>query len=113
MNTYRFFLISFLGLVFTGLTGFSDSTTKHKTVKTIETSPPPKVLDLSLPAQIENTVEFKTTSQVKIKPEFTIEKPKKIQRELELDTQTIQSIEPEADKIKSVDGASITINLKR
>ncbi len=25
MNTYRFFLISFLGLIFTGLTGFSES----------------------------------------------------------------------------------------
>jgi hypothetical protein len=56
-------------------------------------------------------VESKTTTQ--IKPEFTIEKPKKIQRGLELDTQTIMSMEPEADKIKSVDGASITINLKR
>ena len=112
MNTYRFFLISFLGLIFTGLTGFSDSTKKNKNIKTIETTnTAPKVLDLSLPAQIENTVGSKTTTQ--IKPEFTIEKPKKIQRELELDTQKIMSMEPEADKIKSVDGASITINLKR
>lgn len=111
MNTHRFFLISFLGVTLTGLTGFSDSTKKQKAVKSIETPTVPKVLDLSLPAQIENTAESKTTAQVK--PEFTIEKPKKIQRELELDTQTIMSIEPEADKIKSVDGASITINLKR
>ena len=112
MNTYRFFLISFLGLIFTGLTGFSDSTKKNKNIKTIETTnTAPKVLDLSLPAQIDNTVGSKTTTQ--IKPEFTIEKPKKIQRELELDTQKIMSMEPEADKIKSVDGASITINLKR
>lgn len=111
MNTYRLFLISFLGLTLTVLTGFNDSAKKQKTVKSIETPTVPKVLDLSLPAQIENTIESKTTAQVK--PEFTIEKPKKIQRELELDTQTIMSIEPEADKIKSVDGASITINLKR
>lgn len=112
MNTYRFFLISFLGLIFTGLTGFSDSTKKNNNIKNIAaTNTAPKVLDLSLPAQIENTVESKTTTQ--IKPEFTIEKPKKIQRELEFDTQTIMSMEPEADKIKSVDGASITINLKR
>ncbi|MEI8236425.1 MAG: hypothetical protein WCG11_04565 [Methylococcaceae bacterium] len=112
MNTYRFFLISFLGLIFTGLTGFSDSTKKNKNIKNIAvTNTAPKVLDLSLPAQIENTVGSKTTTQ--IKPEFTIEKPKKIQRELELDTQKIMSMEPEADKIKSVDGASITINLKR
>ena len=112
MNTYRFFLISFLGLILTGLTVFSDSTKKNKNIKTIETTnTAPKVLDLSLPAQIENTAGSKTTTQ--IKPEFTIEKPKKIQRELEFDTQTIMSMEPEADKIKSVDGASITINLKR
>jgi len=112
MNTYRFFLISFLGLIFTGLTGFSDSTKKNKNIKNIAvTNTAPKVLDLSLPAQIENTVGSKTTTQ--IKPEFTIEKPKKIQRELELDTQKIMSMAPEADKIKSVDGASITINLKR
>ena len=112
MNTYRFFLISFLGLILTGLTGFSDSTKKNKNIKTIETTnTAPKVLDLSLPAQIENTAGSKTTTQ--IKPEFTIEKPKKIQRELEFDTQTIMSMEPEADKIKSVDGASITINIKR
>ncbi|MCX7076557.1 MAG: hypothetical protein NTZ45_07320 [Methylococcales bacterium] len=112
MNTYRFFLISFLGLIFTGLTGFSDSTKKNKNIKTIETTnTAPKVLDLSLPAQIENTAGSKTTTQ--IKPEFTIKKKKKIQRELEFDTQTIMSMEPEADKIKSVDGASITINLKR
>ena len=112
MNTYRFFLISFLGLIFTGLTGFSDSTKKNKNIKNIAvTNTAPKVLDLSLPAQIENTMGSKTTTQ--IKPEFTIEKPKKIQRELELDTQKIMSMEPEADKIKSVDGASITINLKR
>ena len=112
MNTYRFFLISFLGLIFTGLTGFSDSTKKNKNIKNIAvTNTAPKVLDLSLPAQIENTLGSKTPTQ--IKPEFTIEKPKKIQRELELDTQKIMSMEPEADKIKSVDGASITINLKR
>jgi hypothetical protein len=112
MNTYRFFLISFLGLIFTGLTGFSDSTKKNKNIKNIAvTNTAPKVLDLSLPAQIENTVGSKTTTQ--IKPEFTIEKPKKIQRELELDTQKIMSMDPEADKIKSFDGASITINLKR
>jgi len=76
MNTYRFFLISFLGLIFTGLTGFSDSTKKNNNIKNIAaTNTAPKVLDLSLPAQIENTVESKTTTQ--IKPEFTIEKPKK------------------------------------
>ena len=96
MNTYRFFLISFLGLIFTGLTGFSDSTKKNKNIKNIAvTNTAPKVLDLSLPAQIENTVGSKTTTQ--IKPEFTIEKPKKIQRELELDTQNIMSMEPEPD----------------
>ncbi len=111
MKTHRFFLLSFLTVTFIGLTGFSDSAKKQKAVKPIDTTPVHKVLDLSLPAQIENTIESKTTAQ--IKPEFVIEKPKKIQRELELDTQTIMSIEPEADKIKSVDGASITINLKR
>ncbi len=112
MKTASFFLISFVGLTCVTLTGFSDNTKKQKVVKSIDSpiSNTPKVLDLSLPMPLESVIESKTTAQ--IKPEF-VEKPKKIQRDVELDTQTIMSIEPEVDKIKSVDGASITINLKR
>lgn len=111
MKIRRLFLVSFLIVAVSMLTGWrSHRHKKHKVEKEVAEVSVPKTLDLSLPLNIEDKKienKFLPISQVKI------DKPKKIQREVELDTQAIMSIEPEADKIKSFDGAAITINVKR
>lgn len=111
MKTHRLFLVSFLIVTVSMLTGWrSHRHKKHKVEKDIAQVSMPKTLDLSLPLKIEDKTEI---SMTQAKSDFKIEKPKKIEREVELDTQAIMSIEPEADKIKSFDGAAITINVKR
>lgn len=112
MKTRRLFLVSFLIVAISLLTGWRSHHRKHRhrlIEPTVETSAP-RTLDLSLPLRIEDKFDAKTTQA---KSDLIIEKPKKIQREVELDTQAIMSIEPEEDKIKSFDGAALTINVKR
>ena len=110
MKKCRVFLVVFLILAMSMLTGWrSHHHKKHMSVEPTPKIAEPKTLDLSLPFRPDNT-------SIPITPEklvVSVEKPKKIQRELELDTQSIMSIEPEAGKIKTFDGAGITINLKR
>lgn len=112
MKAHRLFLVSFLIVAVSMLTGWRSHRhhKKHKMEKEVAEVSVPKTLDLSLPLKIEDKKE---TSMTQAKSDFKIEKPKKIEREVELDTQAIMSIEPEADKIKSFDGAAITINVKR
>lgn len=110
MKIRRLFLVSFMMVALSMLTGWRGyhhhHHRKHRaTTPTAEMSAP-KSLDLSVPLRIEDKSDAPVT-------QTKIEKPKKIQRDLELDTQAIMSIEPEADKIKSFDGAGISINLKR
>lgn len=111
MKTRRLFLVGFLIIAMSVLTGWrSHHHKKHRTVEPIAEITEPKTLDLSLPLRTEDKLETPITQE---KSALSIEKPKKIQRELELDTQSIMSVEPEAGKTKSFDGAGITINLKR
>lgn len=111
MKIRRLFLVSFLMVTVLMLTGWrSHRHKKHKVEKEVAEVSVPRTLDLSLPLKIEDKKE---TSMTQVKSDFKIEKPRKIEREVELDTQAIMSIEPEADKIKSFDGAAITINVKR
>lgn len=111
MKTRRLFLVSFLIVAISMLTGWrSHHHRKHRAVEPIAEMSKPKTLDLSLPLETENKFNAPITQA---KSDFSIEKPKKIQRALELDTQSIMSVEPEAGKTKSFDGAGITINLKR
>ena len=110
MKTRRLFLVSFLIVIMSMLTGFRwHHHKKHDVVElTVKTSAP-KTLDLSLPLQAENKF-YPSITQAK--SSFTIEKSKKIQQEVELGTEAIMSPYPEQDKIKSFDGAGITINVK-
>ena len=111
MKKCRVFLIGFLIVAMSMLTGWrSHHHKKHLTVEPTPRIAEPKALDLSLPLKIEDKFDSIITPPKSTSP---IDKPKKIQRELELDTQSIMSIEPEAGKIKTFDGAGITINLKR
>jgi hypothetical protein len=108
MKIRRLCLVSFVMVALSMLTGWRGHHhhRKHRaTTPTAEMSAP-KSLDLSVPLRIEDKFDTPVT-------QMKIEKPKKIQRELELDTQSIMSVEPEAGKTKSFDGAGITINLKR
>lgn len=91
------------------LTGWRSHHRKHPTVESTTEIAEPKTLDLSLPMRTENNTTIPITPEKSV---ISIENLK-IQRELELDTQSIMSIEPEAGKIKTFDGAGITINLKR
>ncbi|GDX84758.1 hypothetical protein LBMAG43_08000 [Methylococcaceae bacterium] len=110
MKKYRVFLVVFLIVAMSMLTGWRSHHRKHPTVESTTEIAEPKTLDLSLPMRTENNTTIPITPEKSV---ISIEKPKKIQRELELDTQSIMSIEPEAGKIKTFDGAGITINLKR
>lgn len=112
MKAHRLFLVSFLIVTMSMLTGWRSHHhhKKHKTETQMVEVVKPKTLDLSLPLKIEDKFDAKTTQA---KSDLLIEKPKKIRRDVELDTQAIMSIEPEQDKIKSFDGAAITINVKR
>lgn len=111
MKIRRLLLVGFLILALSMLTGWRSHRhhKKHSVETPIEEVSEPKTLDLSLPLKIED----KSTSQMTTKPNITIEKPKKIQREVELEPQSIMSAEPEQDKIKSFDGAGFAINIKR
>lgn len=108
MKIRHLFLVSFLMVTVSMLTGWRSHRhhKKNKVENEVTQSATPKTLDLSLPLKIEDKTES-SMSQAKI------DKPKKIRRDVELNTQAIMSIEPEADKIKSFDGAAITINVKR
>ncbi len=111
MKTRRVFLVGFLIVAMSMLTGWrSHHHKKHRAVELTVEITEPKTLDLSLPMRTEDNTTIPITPEKSV---VSVEKPKKIQRELELDTQSIMSIEPEAGKTKSFDGAGITINLKR
>jgi hypothetical protein len=112
MKTHRLFLVGFLMLALSMLTGWRSHHhhKKHHVEQKSNEIVAPKTLDLSLPLQLENKFDAPITQA---KSNFQIEKPKKIQREVELETQAIMSIEPEQDKIKSFDGAGLSINIKR
>ena len=73
-------------------------------------------LDLSIPFKTTETtdlkVEKKSTTQGREANIFASE-TKKVPRKLELDGDFLMSPEPEAEKLKSVDGAGIVIKLKR
>jgi len=110
MKTRRLVFVSFLIVTLFMLTGWrGHHHKKHRPTAPIAVEKSaPKTLDLSLPLQIRDKDKFDAPiTQMKI------EKPKKIQREIELDTQAIMSIEPEQGKIKSFDGAGLSINIKR
>lgn len=108
MKTTRLFLVSFLIITVSMLTGWRSHRhhKKYKTETPIEDVSIPKKLDLSLPLKIEEKSDMPVTQS-------KIEKPKKIKRDIELEPQTILSAEPENDKIKSFDGAGLSINIKR
>jgi hypothetical protein len=113
MKIRRLFLVSFLIVTVSALTGWRSHRhhKKHKVEKEVVEEQAPKTLDLSLPLKIDdkkNDTKFLPEPQ-----QVKIEKPKKIEREVELEPQTILSAEPEADKIKSFDGAGFMINIKR
>ncbi|MEI7839840.1 MAG: hypothetical protein WCJ11_04985 [Methylococcaceae bacterium] len=111
MKASRLFVVGFLILAMSMLTGWrSHRHKKHRTVEPTAEIAKPKTLDLSLPLRTEDNTTIPLTPEKSV---VSVEKPKKIQRELELDTQSIMSVEPEAGKTKSFDGAGITINLKR
>ncbi len=108
MKTRRLFLVSFLIITVSMLTGWRSHRhhKKHNVEAPIEDVSMPKKLDLSLPLTIDDQTDFPVT-------QTKIEKPKKIKRDIELEPQTILSAEPEQDKIKSFDGAGVSINIKR
>ena len=111
MKTRRLFLVGFLIVAMSMLTGWRSH--HHKKVKMITpltAISEPKKLDLSLPLKIEDKFAVNSSHA---KSDLPFDKPKKIQREVELETQAIMSIEPEQDKIKSFDGAGFAINIKR
>ncbi len=111
MKAYHLFLISFLIMAMSILTGWrSYHHKKHHIVESTAETTEPRTLDLSLPFKINEGVDM---NALHAKSDITIEKPKKIQREVELDTQAIMFAYPEEDKIRPVDGAAITINVKR
>lgn len=113
MKTGRLFLVSFLMVALSMLTGWRSHRhhKKHHDEPQISETSEPKKLDLSLPLEIDDK---KTDTKFLSAPlQAKIEKPKKIERKVELEPQSIMSAEPEADKIKSFDGAGFAINIKR
>lgn len=111
MKTRRLFLVSFLIMAVSLLTGWKSWHQKHKTETPISTQEEirPKPLDLSLPLKINDKFDTKTTQA---KSDLLIEKPKKIQRKVELEADTLAFPFPEAEKTQDVDGASIRLNIK-
>lgn len=111
MKTRRLFLVGFLIVAMSMLTGWRSH--RHHKKHHVETPPvessEPKTLDLSMPLKDEDNANVKTTTT---KSDLTVEKPKKIQREVELSTEAIMFPYPEQGKTKSFDGAGITINVK-
>lgn len=112
MKKSRLFLISFLIVALSVLTGWR-SHRHHKKHRVLEPSvieeSQPKKLDLSLPMQIE---EKSTTHITQTNPNILVEKPKKIQRKVELEADAIAFPFPESEKSKDVDGAGIRLNIK-
>lgn len=108
MKKYRLFLVGFLIVAISMLTGWRSHRhhKKHLVEMPIEEVTTPKKLDLSLPLTIDDKADLPVTQS-------KIEKPKKIKRDIELEPQTILSVEPENGKIKSFDGAGFSINIKR
>jgi hypothetical protein len=111
MKIRRLFLVSFLIMAVSMLTGWKRHHKKHKIKMPVATQEDttPKKLDLSLPFKINDKFDTKTTQT---KSDSLIEKPKKIQRKVELEADTIVFPYAEAEKMQSVDGAAITINVK-
>lgn len=75
-----------------------------------------KPLDLSLPYKDSENTELKTEQKPAAQSGETnifVPETKKKARSLELDGDLLMSPEPEAGKLKSVDGAGIVIKLKR
>jgi hypothetical protein len=113
MKKNRLFLVSFLIVTVSMLTGWRSHRhhKKHKVEKEVVVEQAPKKLDLSLPLKIEDK---KTDIKFLAGPQqVKIERPKKIERGIELEPQSIISAEPESEKTKSFDGAGLSINIKR
>lgn len=115
MKTHRLFLVSFLIVVISTLTGWRSHHRKHRVDTPITATSEPKMLDLSLPLHVKYKSDFRITQAKLVMPETNnfFEKSTYSHRALELKPQAIMSIEPEEGKIKSFDGAGIFINLKR
>ena len=108
MKTRRLFLVSFLIVAMSILTGWQSHRhhKKHHTDTQIEEiTPEPKTLDLSLPLKIDEKADLPFMQS-------KTEKTKRNQRKVELGTEAIMFPYPEQDKAKSFDGAGITINVK-
>lgn len=113
MKTGRLFLVSFLIVAVSTLTGWRSHRhhKRHQVEKEVVEEQTPKTLDLSLPLKIEDK---KTDNKFLPEPQqVKMDKPKKIERDVELEPQSIISAEPEAEKTKSFDGAGFAINIKR
>ena len=74
-----------------------------------------KILDLSVPfsnsKDVDSLIEMQRIGQKK-SPDFFDTKTKKEPRHIELDGDFLMSPEPQGEKLKSVDGAGLVINLK-
>ncbi len=104
------FFFLFIGLSMAFLTGYKKHKHSQKTPKnSTEMIEPQKTLDLSIPFSPE---QFKSKEPIQLQSNFTIEKQKKKESPVMIDTHSIMSIEPENEKTKSFDGAGININLK-
>jgi hypothetical protein len=74
-----------------------------------------KILDLSIPfsnsKDVDSLIEMQRIGQKK-SPDYFDTKTKKEPQHIELDGDFLMSPEPQGEKIKSVDGAGLVINLK-
>ena len=74
-----------------------------------------KILDLSIPfsnsKDVDSLIELQRIGQ-KQSPDYFDTKTKKEARHIELDGDFLMSPEPQGEKLKSVDGAGLVINLK-
>jgi hypothetical protein len=74
-----------------------------------------KILDLSIPfsnsKDVDSLIELQRIGQ-KQSPDYFDTKTKKEPRHIELDGDFLMSPEPQGEKLKSVDGAGLVINLK-
>jgi hypothetical protein len=130
MTNYRIFLLIFLTVAWVFLSGLNQAVdndmSTEETQKTdsagADANRPTKgdelekPLDLSLPYMDSENAELKRgqkpAAQSGVSTIFPPETKKKV-RSLELDGNFLMSPEPEAEKLKSVDGAGIVIKLKR